>query len=70
MENFVLSDIYSVINKVDLKLSTILIETSVLIWLIYLLLLPITKEINKVYLDSKLIRKLYFKKNKKSDDPL
>ena len=35
-----------------------------------MLLLPITKKVNKIYFDSKLIRKLYFKRNKKSDDPL
>ena len=35
-----------------------------------MLLLPITKKVNKIYFDSKLIRKLYFKRNKKADDPL
>ena len=36
----------------------------------YICFLPLTKKVNSVYFHSKLIRKLYFKKNKKADDPL
>lgn len=52
------------------KLISIVIETAVIVLLVYICLMPITKKVNKIYFDSKLIRKLYMKMNKKSDDPL
>jgi hypothetical protein len=58
------------IKKTDTKIITIVIDSILVTILIYMILLPMAKKVNKLSFDNKLIRKLYFKKNKKSDDPL
>jgi hypothetical protein len=58
------------IKKTDTKIITIVIDSILVTILIYMILLPMAKKVNKLCFDNKLIRKLYFKKNKKSDDPL
>lgn len=69
-QNFELGETYTTIKKTDTKIINILIETALVTILIYVIVLPFAKRVNKLKFDTKLIRKLYFKKNKKSDDPL
>ena len=69
-QNFELSDTYVKLKKTETGWLSIIIETALITVLVYMIIMPVAKKFNKLKFDTKLIRKLYFKRNKKSDDPL
>ena len=67
---FMLSDTYLNVYINKPKLTTIIVDTCLIIFLIFLFIKPFTVWINRTYFDAKLIRKLYLRSSKKDDDPL
>ena len=58
------------IKKKDTKIVSIMFDTALITILVYMSLMPLAKKWNNLKFYSKLVRKLYLKKNKKADDPL